>query len=482
VLAAALTLFASVSSAQTAAWSPQPWLEDLAQMRRVLDERYANLDWLREEREFDVDSLFARASAALGSAHSDEEARAVLNRVVERIADGHVDLRWPAPATAASATASTPAAAPASPDAAAFCRALGYDARQASAGIAPALAGYRPLSGRNLFPAGTIQVGHQRAGVIRIGVFQPQAYPAACEEAVASLRIPLDRGCDQACEDAILTAAYRRLTRDLEAQLTTLRRAGAVALLVDIADNGGGSEWAEAAARTMSARPLLSARRGFVRGSHWARQWRDLAATLREAAVTAAPADHVRLLGWAAEADAARRDAETPCPPGRPRCARLATAGYATGLVGSAPAGAFRGRAWAAEVFSPAQYDYHDGIWAGPLIVLVDGETWSAAEEFAALLQDNRAAIVIGARTGGAGCGHTNGGTPVTLTHSGAVLGVPDCVRFRRDGSNEVRGILPDLPLPIRANDGPHFRARLIQAALPDALTRARRLSAQRAR
>jgi C-terminal processing protease CtpA/Prc len=42
------------------------------------------------------------------------------------------------------------------------------------------------------------------------------------------------------------------------------------------------------------------------------------------------------------------------------------------------------GKDWGVLVFSPAQFPYHDGVWDGPLIVLVDQETWSAAEEFAA--------------------------------------------------------------------------------------------------
>jgi C-terminal processing protease CtpA/Prc len=118
-------------------------------------------------------------------------------------------------------------------------------------------------------------------------------------------------------------------------------------------------------------------------------------------------------------------------------------------------------------------------MWDGPLIVLTDQETWSAAEEFAAVLQDNKAAVVIGARTGGAGCGHTNGGTPTTLKNSGAVPELPDCVRFRADGSNEVRGILPDVPVALRANDGVKFRAALIAQKLPIAIAEARSLQAR---
>ena len=472
-LVVAMALFAG-ATAQAQSWSPEPWLQDLAQIREALESKYANLDWLRQERELDLDAGFRRAADRLRGAGSDEEARAVFDRLLQRIGDGHVEIRWPRPSRPAAASAPPSPPTPVGP--AELCRNLGYDAGQSRPGLGPALTGYRALDGDNLFRAGTIPVSGRTVGLVRIGVFQPQGSPAACEAAVQALGIPADRPCDDSCQDAILTWSYRRLGRDLDARLRQLREAGAAALLVDISDNGGGSEWAEAVARMMSPRLLVSERRGFVRGEHWARQWRELAAALRQQAATAPREDRTRLLGWAAEADAALREAETPCPSGSSGCRRLAQAGYSTGLVGSARSGSFAGKAWAPMVFSPAQYEYRDGAWDGPLIVLVDPETWSAAEEFAAVLQDNRAAVVIGARTGGAGCGRTNGGTPTTLANSGAVLLVPDCARFRRDGSNEVRGILPDIAIPIRANDGSRFKASLVEAALPAALERAEAL------
>ncbi len=86
---------------------------------------------------------------------------------------------------------------------------------------------------------------------------------------------------------------------------------------------------------------------------------------------------------------------------------------------------------------------------AGLLIVLVDEPSRGPrSEEFAALLQDNRAAFVMGEPTGGAGCGHTDGvATDSAFQQRRQVFELPDCVRLRRDGSNEVRGVIPDLTL-----------------------------------
>jgi C-terminal processing protease CtpA/Prc len=125
------------------------------------------------------------------------------------------------------------------------------------------------------------------------------------------------------------------------------------------------------------------------------------------------------------------------------------------------------------EVFNPAQFPYRDSVWQGPLIVLVDSETWSAAEQFTALLQDNKAAIVMGTRTGGAGCGNLYGNDPITLLQSGAKFELPNCVRFRRDGTNEVGGVVPDVTTGVRWNDGPTFAGRLTNARLPEAVKQA---------
>jgi len=59
------------------------------------------------------------------------------------------------------------------------------------------------------------------------------------------------------------------------------------------------------------------------------------------------------------------------------------------------------------------------------------------------------------------------------------VLELPDCVRFRRDGSNEVRGILPDVTIPWRADDGAALKRQVLEAAMPEALRRAEVLYAE---
>jgi hypothetical protein len=84
----------------------------------------------------------------------------------------------------------------------------------------------------------------------------------------------------------------------------------------------------------------------------------------------------------------------------------------------------------------------------------------SAAEQFAVLLGDNGAAL-LGQRTAGAGCGYENGGDPAVLPHSGIRVLMPNCVRFRASGENEIAGIAPDVE--VRKED--ELRSTLLAMA-----------------
>ena len=448
---------------QTARWNPQPWLEDLRQIEQTINSKYANLEWLTGQRQVNIAALFEDTDSRLRSAGSDAEARAVFDRLLRKINDGHVVLNWPhagaMPQGSISGTASEKD----------FCHAIGYAAKPGTVNVAANLEGYRALGSDETLTVGLVTVAGQQIGVLRLEVFMPQHSPILCEEAVRELKLPLAAPCSDECSDKIENLAYVHMTALLEESVRRLKSAGASILMLDITDNGGGSEWAEAVARMLSSKKLVSERLGFVRGPLWTKHWADVSASLRGFAATASPEDRPALMTWSAQADQAQQLAGQTCPVSG-SCDWLGRAGYATGLVGSASASTFAGKPWGPMLFSPAEFSYHDGVWNGPLLVLVDERTFSAAEEFAAVLQDNRAAFIAGARTGGAGCGHTDGGSPTVLSHTGATLEVPDCARFRLDGSNEVNGVIPDYPIPWRTDDGALFKAHLLQRAMPQIL------------
>lgn len=478
---AAVFAFAHPVAAQTpAAFDVTGWVADLHQTREAMSSHYANLEWAVVEREAPLASMFARAERRLSAARSEAEARAVFDRFERYLGDGHVEFIWPTPG---AATPSPDAGEAASP-----CEALGFSAEGEDEGaVATRLRGYRALGGDSEFDAGTVAVGNTTVGVLRISQFTPQIHPAACDDALAMLR-PTNAPCDDACQEQLQVLAANRVTRDLSDRLRELEAAGAEMLLIDIADNGGGTEWVEAVARVVTPVRLRSARMGFIRHPHWAQSLADSERRMAALAEGQSPEDRAQLARYQAVFAEAKRQAETPCDPaplwlGEPvDCKWLGSVElFSSGPVAELEP-AMIGKPWAAEVFTPLKFTFEPGVWSGPLMVLVDGGTASASEEFAAMLQDNRAAVILGSPTFGAGCGHTNGGVDTVLRHSRATLRLPDCARFRADGRNEVSGIDPDVLTGFRDNDGPRRRVERLDTALPAAIERARQQAAIRER
>ena len=480
-LAVAPAAVAQTEPAPPPAFDSAGWVADLEQVRQEMTGRYANLEWAVTEREAPLGPLFAVGRQRLEAARSEAEAREVFERLERYLGDKHVDFVWPR-AGGPGAPGGTSDRADERPP----CERLGFraDGRDGGA-VARSLPGYRPLEGDSGFPAGVVEVEGQTVGVIRIALFSPQAHPAACAAALAELR-PAGEPCDDDCTDRLWSLAADRVTADFSDRLRALKAAGATTLLVDIAGNGGGTEWVEAVVRTVTPVRLRSARVGFIRHPHWAEALAAGERRMRETAAGQPPEDRARLERYAAAYAAARAQAEQPCDPaplfeGRaPDCDWLGRGEiYSTGPEAALDP-AIIGKPWAAEVFAPLAFAFEPGVWTGPLVLLVDGGTGSASEQFAAVLQDNRAAVILGAPTAGAGCGHTRGGLDTVLRHSGATLRLPDCARFRADGRNEVSGIDPDVLIGFRENDGPARRVKRLEAALPAALELAARQAASR--
>jgi hypothetical protein len=456
------------------------WHADLDALRDALTAGYANLEHA-VERGLDLPAAERRARARIDAAADVHQARFALTRFVEMFGDGHLELNWPAPSPSAPTPAPSGAAAASVPPG--ICASLPAAGRPDDGAIAARLPGYEALTAPGAEnAAGLITIDGRRVGVLRIPLFM--ATRADCDEALQSVP-SAEPGCDEDCRDDAMRRTDRLFAARLAARVEALRAAGAELLLVDIARNGGGSDSAIAAARMVGGADLPAPEVARLRSPAMLSDVIGDRAALAARSADAPAELRAQLDAWDRGLAAAAEEARRPCdrsPLWRGdtiACSALVRGPFrAGGLSTFALPATLQASAWAEWVDWTVRYDLAPGLWQGPLLVLVDGDTASAAELFAAMLQDGGRAVIVGAPTLGSGCGWTLPPQPVALPRSGAILRMPDCARFRRDGSNEVDGIQPDVLVGFKRWDTPAQRARRLAprlgAALAEALARGR--------
>jgi hypothetical protein len=450
-------------------------------MQIELQARYVNLAWMGSyESGVDVPSLVRRTRVALDASRSDAEAREALLAFVKGFHDGHLS-QQPSLAPALADAPDPGKAALNADDPVSGCAAIGYSSTARIAFSLPFenLPGMRLLGDGqdSVFRVGLIEIGGRKIGLVRLQMFRAQAFPQACHRAWADLRksgTPITR-------DAVGEAAGHLWLVDLAAQLKALKAGGAEAVLVDVGDNDGGDDSGDWIPRLFGARPIASSRLLIVDAPTGAAYLDEQIGDLTEA-LDAKPAPKAKADLETALVDFKARKASigaNPCdlswvwrerrPWRAVGCRRVIEAGYADGPLPGLPAHAYgdekteRALAWSTEV-----QDLY-GAWPGPAYVLTNSKTFSSAEMFSATMQDNGVARTVGERTGGDGCGFMSDSPPLVLTQSRLRFRVPNCIRLRADGTDEVAGVTPDLPVaPIEGESGRGRAARALRAVVAD--------------
>ncbi len=469
--AVTVILFVVAVGARRATFDPAPWLADYDVLRDHTAAVYANLDWVVEHRGLDVLALDEATRAALENAGSDFEALLAIQGFVDAWDDGHVRVDGDAPYLQLWFSPSdggdhggTPELGPGT-SATEACDRLGFradlDPVTLDLGALPGFSRVGPPG--SPFPAGTWSlVDQRRAGFVRIPIFDPFRYRAACERAWPPI------SCDADCRGAFTWETVpQALDQELAVVLAEL--ADADVLVVDITGNGGGTDWADSAARLFSAEPLECPKQSFSRHPVWATRIDERLELVNGLGGT--NASERALLGTAKRRlGALQRELGRDCDrsgvwTGEATCSSITTAAWsACGPLSYAPPGSFSGVEERYLLFRPLGLDFRQGAWTGPLALLVDRRTASASEHFAAMLVDHGDAVVIGERTDGSGCGYVGRGLPARLPNSGLEVKMPDCTRWRANGDNELAGVEPGIPLPWSTVGAAERSRRLTEA------------------
>jgi len=470
--------------AQQSTFKREAWLQDYSTLKHALERSYSNLAWFASPQSgIDLPALNRRTLAALHHAKSDEEAQSAVLAFVGGFHDGHFSqLASLAPATGSK----TKDPAPFQYDRQkpeAGCAALGY----AAIGRTDFSLPFESLPGFTLtadghdhpFRAGILMTdGHVQIGIVRIYSFRAESYFAVCLNAWK--RAVWDEHGQLKTSD-LRSDIDKEWYRALAEVLKQFDAAKVNAVLVDIGNNSGGNDSGDMAARLFSAMPMHSAKLRMSQDTVASKAYFDEeVAALTRAQSYHPDAEGQRLIDEAVKSlSTEQAKLASPCPmewvwkrredwQGN-GCKRLVDVGSAGGPLDYLKPGVIDDVQIAKRLHWPAEYVQLWGTWTGPTYVLTNNRTYSAAEMFAAVMQNNHAARIIGAQTGGDGCGFIDGPEPVALPNSRLRFRIPNCVRMRADGTDEVAGIKPDLPVLPEDNESARSQAhRLAQTIETD--------------
>ena len=456
------------------------WMEDYASLKSMLEQSYANLAWFASPQSgVNLPALDRRTQRILEQAEIGADAKAGILAFVAGFHDGHFE---PVASEEVSATKITPPAQPAfdKMDAPSGCAALGYAPVRSIAFSLPLDtlpdASIESDGVSRVFRAGIVEsASGARFGVVRIPRFRPQdAPPSSCIEKWTAWR--------KTGQPMKIDALNSQIARDwfeiLAGQLRRFRSERVAAVIVDIGGNTGGNDSGDWAARLFTPREVHSARLLLAAtpsaNAYFDEELQNLQRALDKhpeanvqtqdvfrAAISHFEQRKAALASRGCDLSWVWREQRPWNPAG---CSRLIEAGFASGEIDYLAPGVLEAEDLASAVYWPAAVDSFRGAWSGPVYVLTDGKTASAAEMFGAVVQDNGVAKIVGTTTEGDGCGFMDDAGLVELPHSHLRFRVPNCVRLRRDGTDEVAGVKPDLTLiPKEGEDTRARSARMIE-------------------
>jgi hypothetical protein len=461
IVAVLLCFISGDSAAQSAGveTTRDAWLADYAYLKTELEHRYSHLAWLASPQGgVDLPALDRSTRNALEKATSDADALGAITAFVAGFHDGH--FAQTARPKSPSPSSGEPPAVDFSSDARTACAAFGYAPVTRISFSLPfeALPGFTLVSdGRtSAFRTGVAAVDGRRIGILRIPRFRPAEFPDICERAWTSLK-----GRHVApTRERVLDSVDAEWLHTLAARLHELRRKEVVALVVDVGGNGGGNDLGDWAVRLFTSTPVHSAplllAASPVAIPYFDEQLAGLQHALDEVPGVSPNTRSAleRALDFfrrgKQEASSASCDMSWVWREqrawGNAPCTRLIAAGFASGPLDYAAPGSLDARVERV-LYWPAIADSLRAAWTGPVYILTDQNTGSAAEMFTALMRDRGIAKTVGARTFGLGCGFIDNDDPVVLPNSGYAFRMPNCVRLRANGTDEIAGIAPDFPM-----------------------------------
>jgi C-terminal processing protease CtpA/Prc len=361
------------------------------------------------------------------------------------------------------------------------CKIMGFqDPRPSSAMPHHDLEGYTTVKSSNAFERGILKLKNgEHVAFMRVGSFSEFGYPGVCRESWKKFQTKFRGTCQQKCQREFQRDyVIPQLLTDARIFLRELNQRKIDRLVVDITGNGGGSGWGETLSRMLSPRPTIPCPMAkLIKHPVSAEIYTNHIAEVDQALKTPglSQLDTDLLRSAKGQLEELNRQVQEHCDLSaywnsvtfKPQCSLLPAASeFACGQFPYLQPGALKPLSMSMRrtLFYSLGSEFEESLYRGRLFILIDRYSSSSSEYFSAMLQDANAALIIGERSNASGCGYVNGGVPLTLPHSGLNVMASNCIRFRKDGSNEVFGIKPDVEIPWAGEDAPAALKSLIEA------------------
>ena len=406
----------------------QLWLEDYQVLRNQLTKSYANLEFLLKYNHINPYELNKKTIEAIGHAKNDETDKQALVDFINTFKDAHLHIQSSikdAEKTLFSTSIGDKEA----------CERMGFMPAEKKHDFIFSLSS--KLSNKEMitfqkgdFPYAIIQLINQRIGIIRISDFLEDFYPEICQRSWRTYRKSTSRKCDMQCISEFKTVMQKKLWDEFYKTLQTVKGYSIDSLIIDLTNNGGGTDWVQKVATILTKKPLKCGKKGFIKHPFMVKIFQE------ELADSIKHGENKNTI-WAIREKI--KVAQKTC--NRGQIWEMNNYTLNCSLVAYYDSFEDNYCPFTADPLSTLSH------YQGRLFFLVNRNTASAAEDIVARHADNHTATIIGEKTAGAGCGFTNGGISITLPHSGLIVRIPDCIRERADGTNEVAGIFPDMHL-----------------------------------
>lgn len=430
------------------------WFSDFEQLKQIMSGAYPNLEELATEHKIDLYNLNQETKLRIESAQSDKEELKILQDFVEKFKDGHLKLELKSDLSDTNAETKITNLSRTTSGLVA-CQKL-VDAKPRNLGFRfpmPKELGFDEVKSQgSAFSYTTLSLEKNKIGFIRIASFLDSNYQDLCAQEWEAYRNSIKDTCDDKCQNSFVHELLpNRFLHEIEQATIALKSAKIAALVLDLTNNGGGTDWVGAVIRMFTSKPILCGQFGFIRHQHWAKKFQEDKSDYLEAFKnTKTSSEKKKIQMKLSEAESNIASTNKTCD--RSRIWTEKSYSSKCSIVV---------KKLVADCEPHEEFHYTSAVYEGPLYILVNDGTASASEDLVGRYKDSRAGKIIGSRTHGSGCGFTNGGILHKLSYSGVVVKVPDCARYSRSGINEVLGIVPDVEIPIQDLKSESFTKRL---------------------